>query len=135
MLVIIFATLIGGGFLIFWLWSPPSYRYAKRNGLPATATVLTAEKTGWRSRQVIFTQPRSALQQVADEVTGNWQGRRRVTKWEYKMNVQVAHPRSMPYEVMVTAFLEHPPRMNAPLAVKIHPDKPKVVVVDETALV
>ena len=133
--MIILAVTLGGfifgGLGIFWLWSPPAYRHAKRHGVAATAKVLTAQKTGWRNKRVVVTEQRSVLQQMGDELTGSRRGWVRLIKWEYRMTVQVERPDAMPYETTMYAYLEHPPTQQTKLNVLVHPSKPQVLVLNE----
>lgn len=131
MLGLIFGIFIFGGLFIYWLWSPPAYRYAKKHGIAATAKVLAAKKTSWRSKRWIITQRRTVLQQITDEVTGSHPGRRRLIKWEYLLTVLVERPDAMPYETTFYAYLEHPPTQKTKLNVNVHPQKPAVVVLHE----
>lgn len=95
--------------------SPPEYRYARTNGLPASAMVLDIEWTGFQSRQrsvsFVF-----------------WP-----TKREYQMRLRVTRRGQADYEVQVAEYLttDQTPEKGATVAVKVHPERPEIVVLEK----
>lgn len=101
--------------------SPPEYREAREHGLPATARVLDIKWTRWRSRRndASLTLPA------------------RPTKFEYQMRLLVSRPGETEYETTIAEFLlsDEVPKKGDTIAVKIHPQRPEVIVwaPDETS--
>lgn len=92
---------------------PPEYREAKANGLPATAKVLEVRQTRWHTaRRTNFrlqTTPR---------------------RWEYEMRVRVSRTGLPDYEAELAAYLSgrDVPKKGQMIDVKVHPQRPEVVV-------
>jgi hypothetical protein len=110
------ATLV----VIFLMWvaiSPGklSAQYeASQHGLPGTAQVLEINWTGWRER-------RNA---------GKWLEGQFVRSREYRLRLRVAPPQGENYEVTMFIYLKNDelPERGAQVAVKIHPQRPEIVV-------
>jgi hypothetical protein len=93
--------------------SPPEYREAKANGLPATAKVLEIQQTRW------YTKRRT-----------NFRLQTTPRRWEYEMRVRVSQPGLPDYQAQLAAYLEGSdvPKKGDVIAVKVHPQHPEVVV-------
>jgi hypothetical protein len=94
---------------------PRAFREARERGLPATATVLELDKTGWRTGGGL-----------------DWQLRARRRRYEYAMRLRVAPPGAGAYEAEATAYFagDEIPEVGGELRLKVHPQRPDVVVVD-----
>ncbi len=100
--------------------SPPEFREAREQGLPATAKVLEIRRTRWRVRR---------------RRTFDLQSHPR--KFEYEMRLVVTRPGADDYEATLAEFLAggHIPKKGATIPVKVHPQRPEIIVWagDETA--
>ncbi len=105
--------------LIIFYWRvtradiPPEYRFALKNGLPATARVLEIEQTRWKNRRY----RRLDLRIIP-------------LKWEYAMHVRVNKSDGSTYDVPLNVFLlgSQVPKEGDIIPVKVHPEYPNVVV-------
>ena len=89
-------------------WGERAYRQARAGGLPAQARVLDVQMTGTRLRR----------------------RHHRLPEREYIIRAAVAPLAGQEYEARVVQFLDPKlaPRMGAPIAVKVHPRRPEIVV-------
>ena len=94
--------------------SPPEYREAQEQGLPATAKVLTIERTHWRI-----------------ERNRNFRLQVRPSRREYRMRVRVTREGEPDYEASLAEFLtgDQVPKKGAVIPVKVHPQRPEVIVI------
>lgn len=101
-------AVIGVFFILWRVFSPLSIKQAKLHGIPATAQVLEATRTKWRGRRFM----------------GPWSR-------EYQLKLQVAPPSGAPYEVTSFAYFYagNEPQVGSTIPVKIHPQRPNIVVV------
>ncbi|HRE46822.1 MAG TPA: hypothetical protein PLD47_03785 [Aggregatilineales bacterium] len=118
-LMVIYTLLFG--VIVLWftirlgnVTQPKAYRDAQRNGQPAQARVDRIERTRWRI-----------------ERNRNLRLRTRPRRTEYVMRIWVMS--TPPYEAEIAAFLsaDHAPDVGAIIPVKIHPEQPSVIVLDE----
>lgn len=118
--MVLHLVLLVAFFIIAWrLINPPVYQQAQIDGQPATAQVLAVEKTGWRSKN------------SGNNVWNLLAGRPlRPRKWEYKVQLRVTPPHTTPYETTLFIFVESAqvPVVGTTVAVKIHPQRPDIVV-------
>jgi len=96
--------------------SPPEFRVARERGLAATAQVLEIAPTGWHTKQ-------------GSSVSFTWRPIRR----EYQIRLNVTPPGGDAYEVNIAEYLtsDHLPAAGAVVPVRIHPQRPEIVVLDE----
>ena len=94
---------------------PRVYRVARDRGLPATATVLDLGKTGWRTGGGLDLRLRT-----------------RRKRWEYALRLRVDPTGACAYEAEATAYLagNEIPEVGEGVRVKVHPQRPEVVVMD-----
>jgi hypothetical protein len=102
---------LGATFMILWrLFSPRALRQARERGLPATGRVLALQPTGWRHRRRWYSsKPRQR---------------------QYAIRLEISRPAEPAYEATVLEFLPAGavPEVGQTLAVKVHPERPHVVV-------
>ena len=93
--------------------SPPEFREAREHGHPATAKVLEVTRTRWRTDRYI-----------------NFSLKIRPRKWEYEIRLRVSRPGEADYEGMVAEYLraDEVPKQGATIPVKVHPQRPEVIV-------
>lgn len=99
---------------LFWrMWRDqalPEYREAQRAGLAARARVLEVRRSRWRRRRG----------------WGPW-------SYEHLIDLEVERPGAPPQRAEVALYLPRdaqPPAVGATLAVRVHPRRPAVVVLD-----
>lgn len=104
-------------------FSSPAVREARQNGLPATAEILEATQTGWRTPR-----RRRGIRIVIGKGLPN------PRRWEYKLRMRVNPPVGDPYEVTTFEYIvpSQQPTVGMTIPVRIHPKYPKVVVLAET---
>lgn len=93
--------------------SPPEYAEARKLGIPATAKVLTIEQTNWRVKP-----------------TRNFRLQARPHRREYQMQIRVSRQSVADYEASLAEFLtaEQIPQQGAIIPIKVHPQRPEVIV-------
>jgi hypothetical protein len=94
---------------------PRVYREARDRGLPASATVLDLDQTGWRTGGGLDLRLRT-----------------RRKRYEYALRLRVAHPAAGEFEAETTAYLagDEIPEVGDGVRVRVHPERPDVVVID-----
>jgi hypothetical protein len=97
---------------------PPEFRVAREQGVPTTAHVLEIAPTGWRSTQ-------------GSSTSFTW----RPVKGEYQMRLRVTGRGAGDYEVIVAEYLTaaQVPKIGATIPVKVHPQRPEIVVLTHDA--
>ena len=98
-----------GVFVVLWrVFRPLSIKQAKLQGIPATAQVLEATRTKWRTRRFL----------------GSWSR-------EYRVKLCVMPPNAPPYDATAFAyfFRENEPAEGTTVPVKIHPSQANIVVI------
>lgn len=93
--------------------SPPEYEEARKNGLPAKATVLSIEQTNWKVKP-----------------TRNFRLQKSPYRREYQMHIRVSQAGQPDYETSLAEFLtgDQVPEKGSVIAVKVHPQQPDVIV-------
>jgi hypothetical protein len=93
--------------------SPPEYREAKANGVPATAKVLEIRQTRWHTKR-----------------RRNFRLQTTPRRWEYEMRLKVSRSGMPDYEAELAAYLDGSdvPKKGAIIDIKVHPQHPEVVV-------
>ena len=119
-LILALMYIIAGG-IIMWVFykrvseaaEPIEYREALEQGLPATAKVLSIERTRWRNKR-----------------TRNFRLQVRPQMFEYQMRVRISREGVPDYEVDLAEFLvgDDVPEKGDIIAVKVHPQQPNVIV-------
>jgi hypothetical protein len=97
---------------------PVAYREAREHGLPATAHVLTIERTRWRVRR-----------------SRNFRLQPRPQRLEYLMRLRIRRDGVADYDADMAEYLagDDVPEKGDVIAVKVHPRHPDVVVVSREA--
>jgi hypothetical protein len=117
--------LVGFFIVLFRTISPSVYREAQKHGELAAAEVLAIKETGWRS---------PGSQRTSLTIRYSLNGRPlRPSQYEYELQLRVMPAHTVPYEATVTTFLptaEVPPK-GATIPVKIHPQRPDILVLEE----
>jgi hypothetical protein len=100
---------------------PVEHREAHSHGQAATGKVLAIEQTGWASGR----QRRSMTLKIRP-----FSLRYRHPKREYQMRVRVIRPGESDYEAQLAVYLLHDqvPRMGDTISIKVHPNRPEIVV-------
>jgi hypothetical protein len=118
LLIIVYLIIFTAILLIFYqrvnlAASPPEYRETHENGVPATAKVLTIERTRWRVKR-----------------NRNFRLQSRPTRREYQMLVRVTRPDEPDYEASLAEFLtgDQVPEKGAVIPIKVHPQRPDIIV-------
>jgi hypothetical protein len=93
--------------------SPPEYEEARKNGLPAKATVLSIEQTNWKVKP-----------------NRNFRLQKSPYRREYQMHIRVSRTGQPDYETSLAEFLtsDQVPQKGAVIPIKIHPQHPNVIV-------
>ena len=117
-LIIAYLVLLAAILVIFYRRlgradSPPEYREAREQGLPATAKVLEIKRTHWRVRR-----------------TRNFRFQQRPAKREYQMRLRVTRPGEPDYEALLAEFLPggQVPKKGDIIPIKVHPQRPDIIV-------
>ena len=113
------------GVLLLQFRSTPLITQAQTNGLPAAATVLKIGQTGWRRREA-----RGRLRVRQGGLTKHSD----YDFWEYRVDVRVEQVGKPPYEAVIFQLLkpEQAPSVDDHIAVKIHPQRADIVVINDT---
>lgn len=116
------------GMLLYRVWSPPALRQARKNGVPAPATVITVTPTGWRARG-------NASGRGWRVKQGGISKHSAYRSHEYKITVQVNRPDMPPYEAVLFQMLDNDkaPKPGNNIMVKVHPQRADVVVIPENS--
>lgn len=98
--------------------SPPEFRVARERGVAASAQVLEVAPTGWHTKQ-------------GSSVSFTWRPIRR----EYQIRLNVTPPGGDAYEVTIAEYLtsDHVPAAGAVIPVRIHPQRPEIIVLARDA--
>jgi hypothetical protein len=93
--------------------SPPEYEEARKNGLPAKATVLSIEQTNWKVKP-----------------TRNFRLQKSPYRREYQMRIRVSRAGQPDYETDLAEFLtgDQVPQRGSVISVKVHPQHPDIIV-------
>ena len=118
LLIIVYLIVFTAILLIFYqrvnqAAEPPEYREAHKNGLPATAKVLTIERSRWRV-----------------ERSRNFRLQPRPTRHEYQMRVRVTHPNQPDYDASLAEFItgDQVPEQGSIIPIMVHPQRPDIIV-------
>jgi hypothetical protein len=113
------AGLIGYFWYVARLFNSRAYRQVRAQGIPITAQVLDIQPTGARMRK----------SRTMTTITPSRPAR------EFLLRLLVSRPGAAPYEATVVGIIEFAkvPNKGDTIAVKVHPQRPAVVVLAEEA--
>lgn len=105
--------------IIFSIKASRQPQWLQEHGRPATARLLDMQKTGWRVKK----------RGGGSLVIGDPGGRR----YEYRLRLEIFPPDADPYELTTYQYLylNRLPKVGDTLPIKIHPQQPTVVILDE----
>lgn len=136
-LVLAGLTIASAAFIVLLVrcWAPSVVRQARSAGLSTSADVIVVTATGWRTRSG-GTRNGSSGWRVQQ---GGIVRPSRVPKYEYRLRVNVqppdVHPDVQSYEAIMFSVLatDDLPKPGDRITVKVHPQRPDIVVLAENS--